>query len=493
MLSATGSFAVASAAATVAFWAVTAAPFVLSYVAADRQRKALANARSLVNDDRVLQQAIPSSAPEHRLLLGYAHTAGTPFFVRGGEAYRPYLYKGLLLAAHECDGLDSVWINGTRIYIDPVSGEATATPFNDGTTSFIRVSFRSGTLDQTIDPILDEIFTSLPSTYRQRGQCTAVIEAHYGTGANRDAQDDLHRTLYGDGEFQPVFRVRGAKVYDPRSPSQTLADESSYTWSRNAALNIAHYLRWKYRDMADRIDWDEVAAAADIADELKFDKNGNVFRQYTLDGAVLSSDPVPDALTDLLSSCNGRLIRRAGKFYPYPAQVERAIGTLHKGNLRGAIQYHNGLPKGQLVNEIRPEFMSPERGYKIVPGPVLTDSDAVTADGELRSRSVRYPFTETSARMQRLAQQELREGRQQETATVGVDISALRWVAGRVINVDLADFLPQLTGTWRIERKAWSDGLNGYVLELRKYAATMMEFDPANDEQDFEVDEDVAA
>ncbi len=488
VLAASGSFAVASAVSTAVSLAITAAPVVISAIAADRQRKAAAAQAALSNDDRALQQAIPKSAPEHMLLLGYAHIAGTPFFIRGGKGNRPYLYKGFLLAAHECDGLDSVWINGQQVFIDS-DGFATSTPFNDGSTQFIRVSFRAGTLAQAIDPILDNDFAAIPSTYRQRGQCTAVIKAHYGTGGSRDAQDDKHRELYGDGEFTPLFRVRGAKVYDPRAPSHVLGDSDTYEWTRNAALNAAHFLVWKYKDMQDRIDWDRIALAADVCDKIRYSADGTAFPQFTLDGAIFSNDPVADTIQALLSACGGRLIRRAGKFYVYPAQTETAVGTLHAGNLRGALQYSNGLPRGQLTNELHPEFMSPERDYKIVPGPVISVTADQTTDGEVRSRTERYPFTEYHYRAQRLAQIDYREGRQQETLVAGVDMSALQWDAGRIVNVDLDAFLPELTGSWRIERKSWSDDLMGYVLELKKYDSSIIEFDPTTDEQEFEVED----
>ena len=482
VLTATGSFAVASTAATIAYVAVIAAPIVASVVVSERQRRAASNARGLVNDDRALQQAIPKAAPEHMLLLGYAHIAGTPFFVRGNEDTRPYYYRGVLLAAHECDGLDSVWINGTRVFIDD-DGYAISTPFNDGSTQFIRVSFRSGTLAQAIDTILNADFT-LPSTYRQRGHATAVIKAHYG------ADDDKHRELYGDGDFNPLFRVRGAKVFDPRGLNQSIGDASSWAWSRNAALNAAHYLCWIYPGMRSRLDWDRIGEAADVCDRVVWTKAGDPIAQFTLDGAILSSDPVPDAVSDLLSACGGRLIRRAGKYYIRPAQRETSTGTLHAGNLRGSVQYSNGLPVGQLSNTLNPEFMSPERGYKIVPGPVISDSADVTADGQERARTERYPFSETWPRVARLATIEYREGRAQETVTCGVDISARGWDAGRVITLDLGQFNSRLTGLWRIVRKAWSDGLMGYVLELRRYDDTAYDFTPSSDEADFTIDED---
>jgi len=489
VLTSTGSFAVASAAVT-AFWA-TAATVALnvavSSVVADRQRRARQNSQRIVGDDRSLQQSIPEPAPEHYRLYGYAFLAGTPFFLRGGEENRPYLYRGVALAGHECDGLDSVWINGTRVLIGN-DGFATSTPFNDGVTQFIKVSFRSGTLTQAIDSILSADFSSLPSTYRQLGTCTAVIKAHYGTGANRDEQEDKHRELFGDGEFVPLWRVRGAKIYDPRDVTQSLGDPSTWQWSRNAALVIADYLVWKYPSIS--IDWDRIAEAADICDLTVRSKAGEAFAQFTMDGVIRAGDPPQDVINDLLSSCGGRLIRQEGKYHVRPAQIETPVGTIHAGNLRGGIQFNNGLPVGQLVNELKPEFFSPERGYKMVPGPVISVPADVTADGERRSRSERYPFTETSPRAQRLASIEYKEGRIQQTVTLGVDLSAFKWAAGRTVMLDLAQFNPVLTGQWRILNRPWSDGLGGYTLQLKKYDASVMDFDPATDEQDFEIDED---
>lgn len=491
VLSATGSFAIASATATAAFWAVTAAPFVLSAVLAEQRASQYRDALSQLNDDRGLQIAVPEAAPEALTILGYGTLAGRPIFQKAGEGRRPFLYIGREFAWHECDGLDSILINGTRILVDPVTGEATSTPFSDGSTSYARFSFRNGSLDQALDPLVAEVFPEIEATYRHRGHCTLFGEFHYGDGADRDAQEDKHRFLYGDGQFQPLFRIRGAKVYDPNRIGHSLSDPTTWEWTENRSLNLAWWLNRKFPGFYDRINWEFWAEAARYDDEYVFTKAGEAIRRNTASGVIADSQPAEEVIAGLLSAGGGKLIRAASRYYVVPARKRAPVGTLHKANLRGGLRYNRDKPVGELVNEIRPEFFSTERGYKIVPAPIIRVDADVTADGMERPRSIRLPFTERHERAQRNAQRIYNEERVRETAQAGCDITALKWRAGDVITLDLGDlYTGRLTGQWEILKKAFDAEMRGYVLDLRKYDSTVYDFDPPTEEQDFSVEED---
>lgn len=489
VLNATGSFAVANAVSTAVFWTVTAAPLAIGAVVMEQRASQYRDGLSGLNDDRSLQVAVPEAAPEANVILGYGTLAGRPIFQKGGEDRRPYFYIGRELAWHECDGLDSIFINGTRVYIDG-DGVATSVPFNDGTTAFIEVSFRAGTLDQAIDPIIAADFPSVESTFRQRGHCTVFMKAHYGTGATRDDQEDKHRELYGDGGFNPIFRVRGAKVYDPNAIGQSLSDPTTWAWTENRSLNLAWYLNYKFPGFYDNyINWDLWAEAARIDDEWVYTKAGEAIRSNTASGVVPDSQPIAEVIAGLLSAGGGKLVRQASRYYVVPAAKRNRVGAITRFNVRGTIQYTKALGIADRVNEVRCEFFSTERNNRIAPAPVIRVEADVTADGQERPRTVRLPFTERHERAQRNAQRIYNEGRIGETLTLGCDITALDWHAGDVVAVDLPTiYTGALTGEWEILRKAFDGDLRHYVLALRKYDSTVYDFDPQTDEQDFDVE-----
>src|SRR5690606_38031483 len=134
------------------------------------------------------------------------------------------------------DGFENLFINGHTVFIDQ-DGFATSVPFRDGDRKYIEVSFRRGTLDQSVDPIIARDFPDMPATFRQRGHATIVIKAHYGFGSGFEAQYEDHKRVYGDqGALQPLVRYRGARVPDLRRGGVSLGDPSTWVWSDNAAL-----------------------------------------------------------------------------------------------------------------------------------------------------------------------------------------------------------------------------------------------------------------
>lgn len=179
------SFAFASAVVTaLPTILIAAASITASAVLADRQRDTFKSSSTPVNNDIGLQQNVPNAAPEHLLALGYATTAGRTIFRAGGIENRPYYWLGLVLAAHKTDGLESIELGNTTIIIDPATGNATSSPFNDGVISFIEVSYRNGDINQEIDPIIARDFPEMISTFRHRGHTTLFLKVHFGDGAS---------------------------------------------------------------------------------------------------------------------------------------------------------------------------------------------------------------------------------------------------------------------------------------------------------------------
>lgn len=478
------SFATASAIITAAPALIAGAALITTSVVLSERARAAYNSASGGVNEVGLKEALPHASPEHRLALGTAAWAGAPFFYRGGEDYRPYFTVGLLLAAHECDGLVAVWINGTKVLIDPVTRLATSVPFNDGAKSYIEVSFRAGTLDQAIDPIIAAYHPEKASTFRQLGHCTVVIRADFGDGANYEAKQEAHKTLYGDGRFAPVIEFRGAKMADPRGLNQDVDDASTYQWSDNASLCTTHALRWFWPDV--RIDWGLTAAAADIDDEGLITKSLEQIRQHTIDGIIRSGEEAANVIPSLLSANGGQLLRSEGKLYVMPAQVKKPVGTLSRHNLRGPFTYQPERRLGETANEFRPEFFSGPPHFNVTPGPVLRDQADVDADGAERPATLKQPFTKLNARSQRLAVRQKKHERIPATFSGGVDMTGVGWRAGQVINLDLAEHDPGLTGTWEIVEKPIDLRRGRYGLSLKRYDAAAEDYDAQTEELPYE-------
>jgi hypothetical protein len=484
LLPAASAFAIG---ATVLGLAAGAAQLGLQAYSLSKVRKNVAP----LNDQGAIQQVLKQSIPPQRLVLGRATTGGALFFYR---AKRPYIWYGILLAAHEIDGFENLFIAGNTVFIGP-DGFATSVPFRDGANQYIEVSFRRGTLGQAIDPILARDFPTLPSTYRQRGHATLVIKAHYGFGANFEQRFEDHKRVYGDqGALQPLVRYRGALTPDLRRTGVALGDPSTWVFSDNAAICLARYLTHRWPDTQlvppDRLNWEAFLRAADECDRWETSKDGTTFRRHTVNGVVQATDDPWDVVENLKTAMGAHVVLDAGKVYPVVRNRREPAGTLHQDMIVGGLTFASEPRDRELANIVKPTFIAPDREFQEVGGPVLRRDDLIAQDGKPREISARGAYVEDHRRMQRIAAAQLAWAREGRTLAVGASIEALSWLPGRIYRVHLTGPLARVNGLYELISKGWDDKLRGYRLSFAGYNPAATDFGP-QDEQDFSLDEDV--
>lgn len=481
--------AAATAIFNLTFFAVQAVPVALSIGAsayqAQQQRKALAAA----NDGNAIKSILKQAIPPQRLVLGEALTGGPLFFY---EAKPPYIWMGVLLASHECEGLQSIRVNGQDVFFGP-DRFATSAPFRDGSNIYLEASFRPGTLGQVIDPIIARDFPTMPATFRQRGHATVVIKAHYGFGATREAEDDDHKRVYGDsGRFQPLFRLRGAKVHDPRAAGQSLDDATTWTWSDNFALCLGRYLTYAWPDQMvcdpARLDWAKFAEAADDSDVWESAASGAAFRRHTVNGVIQSVEGPFDVIENMKIAGSAHVVMDRGKIFPVCRKRREPQATLHAGILRGAVEYITEPRQRDLANIVKTTFVAPNREWEEVGGPVLRRTDLIAEDGGAREMSLRGAYVETHERMQRKAATALKVARRQRFLACGATLEALDWEIGKPIRVDLPGVMERMNGVFELIEKAWDERLLGFRLTLAEDVPDAVDFN-VTDEKPFVLDD----
>ena len=451
---------------------------------------------SAINDDKGIQQILKQTVPAQRLVLGTVTQGGAMFFY---EAKPPYIWYGILLAGHPCGAFKGLYVNGHDVRFTP-DGFATTTPYRDGANKYLEISYRSGDIDQAIDPIIARDFPNMPSTFRQRGHATLVIKAHYGFGATRQAKQDDHEAKYGPtGRFTPLVRHEGALAYDPRKPGHVLDDESTWAFTSNAILNTARFLTHGWPDTrlvdSDRLDWDRWAIAADEADRWDMGKDSRTFRRHTADGVIQSTDDPYDVIDALRTAALCHLVIDRGRIYPVMRQRRPATATIHLAMLRGPVEYVSAAKKADLVNIVNSEFIAPEREYQMVNGPVLRRSDLIALDGQPRAFTLRGSFVEGSSRIQRLQHAWLKVKRAGRGLSIGVTIEALdqtKFGIGCKVRVAFPEgtLFALYNGEYEVVGRGWDERLEHMRLTLREAVDDVKDFDPATDEQDFTLDDD---
>ena len=450
--------------------ALSGASYLLQSALAPQAPKAAADQGQKLT----VQQAVPSQ----RLIYGRALVGGPLFFY---ECKPPFLYLGIVLASHEIAGVDEFRIGDKAVSLD-ANGNATSTNFNNGTQSYVQLSIRTGTASQAIDPILAADFTELPSTFRQRGHATAVLKLRYGN----DATD--HEKYWGTGSPKPYFLVKGMKVYDPRKASHSTSDPTTWEWSDNSSLCLAHYLTFSKgcNRPWTAIDTASLAKSASDDDQQIQLLSGAFESRYSINGVVDTTAEPASVVLDMLTSNLGRLIWRDGS-YTFISGVPRdAVWTLNDDSARGSMDARYTRPSRELVNTVRTTFTSPEREYQTANGPVLINAAYLAADGEAHEISITLPFTATHTRAQRIAKATMERARLGKLITRRESIEAIRLSAADIINIE-STFLASLGMRAELNAIKLSADTLEVEIEAEQHLNSIYDWSAATDEQAFTI------
>lgn len=192
----------------------------------------------------------------------------------------------------------------------PISAIASATLANLTLPSGVTATHYTGTLSQTVDANLVSAFALLgiTHTYAFPGIAYSVFEL---------------ATTADIGEFHAI--IDGVKPYDPRNGAHVLATPSTWTFSKNPALLLAHMISDTTYGLGGTMDWSGSVAAFDACDAVV---SGEVKRQigYTLDRRM----PASEVCEILRAHAGCFIVRSAGKYKLVPDAVASSTATYAK-------------------------------------------------------------------------------------------------------------------------------------------------------------------
>ena len=197
-------------------------------------------------------------------ITGYTGT--TPILT---ATSKPTRYNVILIAAHRTKGLVQWYLDSREAEVDANSEITTAPMAGHGALRAYR-----GAAGQAPDPVLRAVFGEITADHDFAGLSYVVLEA-------RRASGDEFTEVYPSGmEWQatPVWDGDD-QIFDPR--------DDSTGYSANAALVIAREATFWGRE----VDWDEVAAEADICDQLVTNGDGGTQLRWTINLTLDDSAP----------------------------------------------------------------------------------------------------------------------------------------------------------------------------------------------------------
>ncbi len=247
------------------------------------------------------------------------------------------------------------------------------------------------------------------------------------------------------------------KVFDPRDETQSRADPTTWTSSRNPVLQLLDFLTSSDHGMG--LDWDtlvdpvlaDLTAEADACDERVLKWDGSDEPRYQSGGfAYLTTDPA-NVLQAILSSCDGWMAEGSdGTLRLIVGKYRAPTVTITDDHLLGVAIDH-GVADEEAVNRIEIVYTPPANDYREAPGKPWDDTADQAERGRIRAQQLSLTWVQSHSQARRLAKRQaaryLAPLRGTITTTLyGLKARGQRWVRVQSsLIADLADAVIEVT------------------------------------------------
>lgn len=488
-------------------------------------RKASEQAKRDYNNslqDRTITR-VSSEAP-YRYIYGKARVGSDIMAMFSSGNKDQYKYLVCVHAAHECESIDEIYINGQALGVLDGNGDVTGGPYATVLTGFggsqiaviaAGVPFDlghtplPGTLTMAYDvqtgaqpynvvhttgfvayTIAGSIVTPIGFSgqvimnYQYRDVIPRVnVKKHLGApGATVDTALSAavgsavwSATAVLEGFCYTVIRLdlnqpdfqNGIPTIEPVIKGKKLFDPRTglTVWSDNNALATIDYLTSEICN----INYADLPIASYITAANVCDEALALGKRYTINGAVTSDTDQKQFLQSLADSMAGTIVSTtweitAGK---YVAPVQ----SLDQSDIVGTIAINPGTSNADKFNGVHGQFISPDNFYVSTDFTPFQNAAYVTADGDEFWADINYPLTNSVQRVWNLARIETEDSR--NSFTIKADFSLKVWsrkIGDRVTFT--SPFFSQVAKVFRVTDREYQP--NSFItLTLKEDAASI--------------------
>lgn len=427
------------------------------YGAAQQRRKAKRDARRKRDEynaslsDRLITQVVADAS--YVYVYGRAKVGSTVVAMFTSGAKDEYKHLVCVHAAHECDGIEEIYVAGKAL--GPLTGDGLVTggDYYKTTTDYVSETRGGITFDLSFVPnagtlvvgknfgggtefernrrivythtvvgktvtITDPGYVSGAVTCRYRhtyNSSTVRVQKHLGTPD--DPVDPYLHSLFPDKwpatavlrgfcytvitldlnqpEFQggiPSVEVllRGKKLYDPRT--------GLTTWNQNNALVVRDYLTSELCGVGpDDLPLSQYIAAANVCDE----SIGELGARYTFNGTVTSDQDQASVLEQMAQSMAGGIVSTTWDIYA--GKYVAPVMVLDQEDIVGQIAITPGVSDADLYNGVKGQYISDETSYVATDIKPYQNEAYVESDGRELWTDINFPFTDKIQRVHNLA------------------------------------------------------------------------------------------
>lgn len=348
-------------------------------------------------------------------VYGEIRKGGNITFVKAEGTNNQYLHQILVLAAHEVESIGDIYLNDevASFDTDGITVTTTATGQDNEVDWDGKVQIRKFDGSQTA---ADSSLGTLTGDSNFIGKNIAFLHIRY----------EYDKNVFADGIPLVTAKVKGKKVYDPRT--------STTAWSDNAALCIRDFLTSSYGLNDSAIDDTSFSAAANDCDDDITLSGGGTQKRYRINGVVRSDESVGNVLGEMTGACVGTLFWGVGAWKLKVGVYNSPVKSFDLSDLRGPIQLDTRTSIRDSFNTVRGTFVNAGADYITEDYETVTSATFKTQDGgEELALDLPLPYTTNFAEAKRIAKQTLFRSREQMTFIADFGLEALSVEVGDIV------------------------------------------------------------
>jgi hypothetical protein len=352
--------------------------------------------------------AVQQSIPYRNYGYGRAANAGA---VMVKEEISGWYVFVAAIAGHQIDAFEALYLNDDLV-IAPITGNRIVGNIPAGAdgryrSNIVNIDTRVGFATETYYTIINALMgASWDTNYRGDSIASLAmtlmpVEAKY------------FPTGYPYGACAPRPVLRWALVYDWRDGTQFLATPSTWKWSQNAAICIAHWLTLSPFGFRDNFttsitpylsEWTQAANDCDDAMALKA---GGTEPRYRINGFSSAESNIATTLLTMLQCCDGHLIKVGGAYRLKVGKYQTPTVIITDDDIAG-VYFQNGQLTENKVNEATAKYTSPDNGYVTVDtDPMVDTTDQSVRPGAPRKSQLDLSWVQYPGQASRLLKREM--------------------------------------------------------------------------------------
>jgi hypothetical protein len=275
------------------------------------------------------------------------------------------------------------------IYLDDKTVTLSGTTVQEGSdhrykNSVINIYF---TLGDNPGTALSPIITLLPGiwTTNHRGDGVMIL----AMTAKQVKAKDFQETYPSGTVPTPSVVARWQRVFDWRDGTQSVSNPSTWKWSENSILHLAHYMLvregkvWAKHFSPTLSYWTAAANDCDVDMALK---HGGTEKRYRSCLVHKHTDAHKDVKSALLATCDGWMAPRAdGAFVVYSGRYYTPTVTIGPDQIV-SYSWESGVEDEQAINEIVVSYISSAHDYNTVEADPWQDAGDISTRGRINSQ-----------------------------------------------------------------------------------------------------------